>query len=120
MITVKTLNFDAESREADVLLSDGQVEFTCFAYGLKSEEQAELVPGDLWAFNPDNVQGIESAQSKAEKIPNSYYGYRFCGQVINKNTVRVGEFDIHGFKNAMPGDVNPGEWVSFECMRVDF
>ena len=117
MICIKKIEWlDYETKEAEVVLTDGKFEFIVFSHPF--EGSIELPLGALYA---ENIKKATKKECFIQKT-NSYYSYLINGKLINKacGLVKLGEFTIEIDNiDLIPDEVMNGEYISFEVLRLD-
>jgi hypothetical protein len=119
MVWVKEIYWINEKElEAEAVITDGQYELICFAYPL------ELNIGDILNFNIQILNGnsIVRAFEKEYVIEKSKgtFDYYLTGELIDRKEgiVKIGDIYLQGL-SYIPGDIVEGDFVSFECWRLD-
>lgn len=114
----EVLNYDVDSKEADVLFSNDTVRFLCYADALDDINKVNVGAYVFSAFMASDIERAEAA-FRIEKTEVSYYSHRLQGMFIGNGTMQIGEwiFLIDGY---VPGDIQPGDFISFACLRIDF
>ena len=115
---IKKINFlDEGTRECEILLNDGSFELLCF-----SQPYREDCRHYIYAFMPKNIMIADNKSFDVKKTDEGYFAYSLQGEYVNKSNgeVRVGKFNIKLDKDEFPKDINEGEYVLFDCARLDF
>lgn len=119
-VTVKFIHWlckDAD--EALVTITDGIYECACYCQpchiflGYKIKEP-------LLAYEPLGVVITPNKTPFFKKMIQPF-AYEICAEVfdLNKGLVRVGCIEID-LDNALPGDLVIGDFINFNCTRLDF
>ena len=105
---------DKDVNEVAITLNDGLVELKAYCY--KYREINSLI---LSAFMTSDVMICEDKTFKA--INNGHNSYTIQGELYSKmlGIVKVGEFYISIEKEEIPGDVIDGDFITFNCARLD-
>ena len=112
---IKNINYiDKDVNEVEITLNDGQVELIAYCYNYR-----EVNPITLGAFMTSNVMISDDKTFKATNDGN--YSHTIQGELYSKELgkVRVGKFFISIDKEEIPGDVFDGDFITFECVRLD-
>ncbi len=117
MFVKEIKDYDENSCEATVIVSDGKFEIACYADSLELKEKREF---QLVTFLAKNFMLSQTPEAKVEK-KGGYYEYKLTGRIINKDTkeIEIGNIKIK-LDGYIPTDLNVGDFVEFECLRVDF
>lgn len=108
-----------EALEAEVVVSDGEFEVTCFAQPLIYQVGCELKEPIL-CYNATNVLKLDKEVFAIDKL-GEYFAYSLSGKLVDKKleTVMVGKLLLELDNNILPGDINEGDFLSFSCQRLD-
>lgn len=120
MIKIKLINWlSREAKEAEVLLSDGKFNITCFSHPF-NYQSTKIITQPLYSLNASDMIVVNSEQKLSVEKTNESFGYKITGYVFNKkeNQVKIGEFIIE-LDNQIPLDINEGNYLSFICDRID-
>ena len=115
---IKQVNYiDKEINECEVILNDGQFEIMCFAQPYNENNDFSIN-----AFLVQNIMTALDNNYSVVKSKNGHFAYSIQGKLLSKNRgeVKVGEFYIK-LENPqeIPKDINEGEFVQFNCQRLD-
>ena len=79
---IKVLDFDANAREADVLITDGSFSIVCFAPDCEDLSYIETLKsnGVLMTFLSDNTYRVDSHECSVIKNAKGYYSYDLIGE----------------------------------------
>lgn len=108
-----------EALEAEVVVTDGEIEITCFAQPLNYQVGSELKE-PIYCYNVTNVIRLDREVYAIEKL-GEYFAYSLTGKLVDKQLekVKVGELLIELDNNMLPGDIKDGDFISFSCQRLD-
>jgi hypothetical protein len=108
-----------EALEAEVVVTDGEFEITCFAQPFNYQVGSEL-NDPILCYNVTNVLKLDREVYTIEKH-GEYFAYSLAGKLVDKQleTVMVGKLLLELDNNILPGDINEGEFLSFSCQRLD-
>ena len=112
---IKNINYvDKDVNEVEITLNDGQVELLAYC-----DNYHEINPITLSAFMTSDIMINDDKTFKATNDGN--YSHTIQGELYSKmlGIVRVGDFYISFDKEEIPGDVFDGDFVSFNCTRLD-
>jgi len=116
----KVIWLSKESKEAEVYLSDGDFNITCFSHPFKYE-QGNCIEDTLHTLNAKGfLREVGKEVFSVEKRTTSF-GYCLTGKIIsygNELCVKVGAFVLE-LDNSLPSDMLINDYVSFECDRID-
>lgn len=120
ILKIKKINWiSQEALEAEVVVTDGELEIMCFAQPLNYLEESELIE-PIYCLNVSNLVKAEKSEYSIEKL-DDYFAYRLIGKLIDKQyeKVKLGELLLELDNNLLPGDINEGDFISFCCQRLD-
>jgi len=120
ILKIKKINWiSQEALEAEVVVTDGELEIMCFAQPLNYLEESELIE-PIYCLNVSNLVKAEKSEYSIEKL-DDYFAYRLIGKLIDKRyeKVKLGELLLELDNNLLPGDINEGDFISFCCQRLD-
>lgn len=105
---------DKDVNEVDIVLNDGQIELKAYCYKYR-----EINSLTLSAFMTSDVMISDDKSFKATN--NGHNSYTIQGELYSKmlGIVKVGEFYISIEKEEIPGDVIDGDFITFNCTRLD-
>lgn len=115
---LKLIYFDFEEKEADVLVRNNVGEFLCYIHPINTFDDLtkKFV---LIAFLARNVKIADNDMYLISKISGDYYSFFFQGKLIDANMIEIGDVNIK-INDYIPNDIGIGDFVSFECNRVDW
>ncbi len=119
MFKIEKMNWHSkEALEAEVYISDGMYEFLFFAHPFHGK-QGQIINSEFGALNSSNIYRIDSDKFRIEKLQD-FFAYRIGGKVIcmKECIIQIGSFHIK-LDDYLPGDLVEGEYISFECDRLD-
>ena len=119
MICVTIIEYDELSNEASVLITDSDISILCYAPNLSQKDLTGALGWELQTLFASDIRREETQESFAEKTTESYYSYKMQGKAISSETVRIGTIEIK-LDRPLPGDISIGEYISFNCTRIDF
>ena len=112
-LMIKKIEYlDEETKEAFVTLTDGDYELTVFAYPFIDRDGLKLsafLESDIMV-NENCSFAINNSELKS-----------FDGRLTDRQTgaVEIGGFVIYIQPDWIPGDIKSGDYISFNCSRVD-
>ncbi|WP_226528736.1 hypothetical protein [Metabacillus niabensis] len=108
-----------EILEAEVEVTDGEHFVKCFAHPLQKDEGSEL-KDPIYCYDVTQIIKAEENKYEVVKLGNNF-NYLLTGQLIDKNNeiVKLGEFLFELDSSLIPGDINEGDYISFNCERLD-
>lgn len=116
MIKINKIKWLSQNaKEAEVYLSDGKYNLLCFSHPFDQNSNNLLLIHTLNATDicktDENVSIIKTDSS---------FGYSLVGEAIDvlKRQVKIGEFIIE-LDNPLPNDIKEGNYISFNCERID-
>jgi|GEM_PF-221704 len=120
MMRITVIEYDADAREADVLITDGSFSIMCFAPDCEELSYVETLKsnGVLMTFLADNIHRVDAHECSVIKDETGYYSYDLIGKSAENNTLVIGSIKIIVDK-PFPGDIAVGEYVHISCVRVD-
>ena len=112
---IKNINYiDKDVNEVEITLNDGQVELMAYC-----DNYREIAPLILSTFMTSDVMISDDKTFRA--INKGNYSHTIQGELYSKELgiVRVGKFFISIDKEEIPGDVFDGDFIIFNCIRLD-
>jgi len=112
---IKDINFiDNDVNEVAIVLNDGQVELKAYC-----DNYREINSVILSAFMTSDIMISDDKVFKA--INNGNYSHTIQGELYSKmlGKVRVGNFYISIDKEKIPSDVFDGDFITFNCIRLN-
>ena len=91
MCEIWSSNYDADSKEADVLFSNDTLRFLCYADALDDINKLNVGAYVFSAFMASDIERAETA-FRIEKTEVSYYSHRLQGIFIGNSTMQIGEW----------------------------
>lgn len=106
-------------KEAVVEVTDGKFSVKCFSQPLNYPLDSEI-NDPLYCYDVNYIVKSYENTYKVEKL-SSYFAYNFIGKLVDKNNnrVKVGEIFLELDLTSLPGDINEGDYIQFECSRLD-
>lgn len=120
MIKVIKINWlSKEALEAEVTLTDGKFELICFSQPFNYDLN-DFIKTYVYCYETNNVLIEDVREFEVNKL-NSTFAYKLAGELINKEecVVAIGDIRIIIEKDKLPGDVKVGDYISFNCKRID-
>jgi len=117
---VKTINWiDQDSREAEVIVSDGHIELLCFSHPFKKNINEKLKE-PIHCFDANNVVLSKEQVIYANKRDN-FFSYSLCGKLVDRKNKLVCLRDIKlCLENAhISSDIPNDSYVEFDVSRLD-
>ena len=117
---VKTINWiDKNSREAEVIVSDGCIELLCFSHPFKNSINEKLEE-PIHCFDVDNVALAQNQRTYANK-KSSYFGYTLCGKLVDKDNklVYLGNIKLCLESAYISNDIPEGSYIELSVSRLD-
>jgi hypothetical protein len=117
---VKSLNWISEdAEEAEVIVEDGCFECLVFSHPCNLSE-GDTLNEPLHPLEIECVMKALSNQPKIEKLPKSYFAYKFVAKIINFNeaVVAIGGIIID-LGMDIPSWAKNGDYIEFNCSRLD-
>lgn len=108
------VNYDEESMEAEVIVSDGFFEILAFAHPCN---KSQIHTYKLHLFEMKNIV-VNS--SKIENIIKTqwYFSHSITGKYYD-NFVKIWEIILEWDWIEFPGDIKNGDSITFDCERID-
>jgi len=112
---IKRTVLESRGNEADLLVSDGDHTFMCYAHPYASLESIDLESTFFLLGCKNIVRDVGAEFVRSLKG----YSHKIHGTVISSvdNTIQVGHF-VFECDSPLPGDVRAGEIVSLDCERI--
>ncbi|MDE7182312.1 MAG: hypothetical protein K2O41_04675 [Clostridia bacterium] len=117
MYVKKVLNYDESSTEAEVIVSDGEFEILCYAWGFNPNC---TVGFSLSAFLVTDVEKSDGRKCYAVPNSRSYFACDICGRLIEGGKISVGSILIDVDIKDIPKDIKLNDYVKLSCTRIDF
>ena len=110
--------YDEEANEADILISLPSGEFICYSHSCEFDLWKNSQHLEFGVFLAENIMISFDKKCSFQKIDKGYFSYKVTGVVKSKYSVVVDgcAFDLD---SPVPGDVKCGDYVEFECCRID-
>jgi len=118
MIIVKKVYWiDEDSREADILLSDGTYSIKCFCSDCTFSE-GDTVSEIIYGFNVKNIVKSLNEDYVIDEKNDNYY---IQGKIINRESdiLQIGEFKIDLSDGNIPKDINQSDYIEVNISRID-
>ena len=110
-------NYDEESSEGEILVKTRSGDFLCYEHPFSGNIN-EIKPDEFYAFLSDNAVISDKPYCEITKNPKSYFAYFIRGIKTGENTVTVDDVNFI-LDTFLPKDIADGQYVEFECIRVD-
>ena len=120
MIEIKTINWISKSElEAEIIVSDGKFDLTCFAHPLENEI-GDLLTKPLYAMGVKNIHKLDHSCLGREQ-QNHRFNYIIEAQLVFKSSglVKLGDIILEIDPNLIPNDIVTNDFISFYCERID-
>lgn len=120
MIKITKINWlSKEALEAEVTVSDGRFELVCFSQPFNYMVN-DVVKTWLYGYKVSNVIREQNKEFKVEKLYD-FFDYSLTGKLANKeeSIVEIGNIKIEVQNADLPGDIEGGDYISFNCKRID-
>jgi len=120
MITIKEVIRCADQfcEEAQVKITDGEFELTCFSHLCKFQEgqQVDVIIG---ALSAEHIVKSANTEYRIEKL-SGIFDYSLTGKLIDKvrSIIAIGHISIE-IDGYIPNDIDVGEFIDFQCARLD-
>ncbi len=117
MLIKKLIDYNKNTGEADIMITDGQYKILCYAYPFEDEDKRFA----LVTHMAKDVMRVETREYKLEKSISGYYSYNIQGEIIDikKRIVKVGDILI-ALEDVIPKDINTHDFIEFSVARVDY
>lgn len=116
---VKQINWlSRASLEAEVIISDGKIDLLCFAHPMNYQEGQSLIE-PLIVLDVSGV--VKSNDYTPPQKQSDTFEYYLTGKIIDKENgiIEIGNIQIEINSSSIPQDINQGEFISFQCSRLD-
>lgn len=110
--------FDCNSGEADVIVTDGTYELICYYHPAENIALGTPVKEILSLFS-EGIMRVDNKDYLVSK-ESDYYSYYLHGKVIDKQTpkIGIGELTIK-LDKPLAKDIEEGEFVELRVSRLD-
>lgn len=115
IISIKWMS--EEALEAEVVITDGIFQMNCFSQPLRYVK-GDMINENLYGFDVSNVKIANEPIEYINKIGNNFE-YQLSGRLVNKKNKVIGLGEILIEVKDLPYDINEGEYVEFNCKRID-
>jgi hypothetical protein len=120
MVIVQKIDWlSKESLEAKVTITDGFFKIICFSFPCYLKE-GERIKNFLRPSFITEIKYSDKAAYSVKKNKDDYFAYYFIGGLADKKNgiIRIGNiyFDL---SESVPENLNKGDFVFFNCGRVD-
>lgn len=106
-----------EIKEAEVVLSSSSAEIICFCHPCQKKTNDPV--RKISALFTENIIRADKQIYDIFKLE-SYFSYRITAKLVSRKERRV---DFRGLSvdldSSLPGDIQPGEFITFDCGRLD-
>ena len=109
---------DSESVEAIIQLTDGEISILAYSYPFHSPEIQNSVR--LFSFFTQNIVR-EQEFIEPVKTNLGFFSYRLTAKVVNRSEclVQINNINII-LDTKIPGEIQNGEYISFDVSRLDY
>lgn len=103
--------------EADIIVSDDELEILCYAQPFSGKYNVDFV---LCPLDYSDIMTATKNEYSIEKLETGFYDYFLRGKLINleKGLVQIGGIIIKGIRY-LPKDIREGEYIEFSVERMD-
>lgn len=117
MFIKEIIDYDRNTGEADVLITDAQYEILCYAYPFENKNKQFT----LNTFMAKAVKHIDAREYKVKKSTDGYYSYFIQGEVVDikSRLVKVGDIFI-ALEDVIPKDIKTQDFIEFSTLRIDY
>lgn len=118
MFVKQVKDFDINSYEADVIVSDGYYEIMCYCHPLENINLGAIVTNISTLFAND-IMRIDSEEYLVRKQI-GYYSYYLQGKVLEtqKPLIGIGKIAI-ALDKPLSKDIKQGEFIEFKVERLN-
>jgi len=111
-------DFDSDSGEADVIVTDGLHELMCYCHPINNTKVGTIVEKVSTLF-AENIMRVDS-QKYLIKKESEHYAYLLQGKVLScdEPLIGIGELIVE-LDKPLPKDIKQGEFVELEVYRLD-
>ena len=111
-------SFDKDSNEADIIVSDGTFDLTCYCHPsdlYKAGTEVKLIT----SLFTKNIMRAENEEFSIFKLKD-FYAYHLQGKIMDltKSNVCIGNLEIT-IDGSIPNDIKSGEFIEFDVLRLD-
>jgi len=108
-----------EALEAEVTLTDGENQLICFSQPLNYNLN-DNIETSLYSYGVSNIVKEQDKEFYIKK-QHEPFAYELKGELIDKDNclVKIGSIIIEIEKSVLPKDFETGDFISFNCRRVD-
>ncbi|MBY0185056.1 hypothetical protein ACIGEH_02720 [Bacillus altitudinis] len=117
---VKRVNWiSQEALEAEVVVTDGEFDISCFAQPFKQLGEDEFIE-TIFCLNVQNIVKVDQRDYHIEKSV-GHFSYCLVGECIDKHDgkVQLGNLLFELDNRLIAGDIIDGDFISFCCERLD-
>lgn len=117
---IKSINWiDKDLQEAEIIVSDGQIEVLCFSHPFQKAINAVLEE-PIHCLYAENLV-LTQEQSISINKSNGYFGYSLRGKLIDKKNklVRLGDIIICLEDAYISDSIPKNSYVEFDVSRLD-
>ena len=103
--------------EADIIVSDDELEILCYAQPFSGKYNVDFV---LCPLDYSDIMTASKNEYLVEKLNTGFYDYFLRGKLLDveKGLVQVGGITLQGLRY-MPKDIRQGEYIEFSVARID-
>jgi len=116
------VDYDDNSNEQDVLVTDELYVILCYYCGKKKLYANMQIKNSLFSLSTHNICKADKKMCYAKKLDISYYAYELCGKLVSRgnhsNIIKIGELTIE-ISDAVPKDIEIGDYIYFTADRLD-
>src|SRR5699024_481657 len=108
-----------EASEAEIVITDGEFDLTCFSQPFKYQ-LGSILNEPIYSFDVSAIAKSNKNIYKAEKLDDNF-AYRLTGKLLDKQKgkVIIGNFIIELDNEVLPGDIEENDFIIFSSSRLD-
>lgn len=117
---IKSVNWiDKDAQEAEVIVSDGEIDILCFSQPFKKYIGDSLLD-PIYCFDTTDIMITDEHNSFTIRDGNTFR-YSLCGKLIDKNKKKVilGGLTLCLEDAYLPGDILQKSFIKFSVSRLD-
>ncbi len=119
MYIKKIIDYDADSQEGDVIVTDGKFEIKCFAIDFSGRCDVSF---NLSAFGCYDIMTASNNEYVVKKLESERLEYFLQGKLLNVNAdegiVKIGELLIKDV-GWIPKDIKEGEFIELSVDQIE-